>query len=392
MHRKQGQALSARTDFQTGGVTAFSVGHATHDTYTGFLPALLPLFIQYLGFTKTEAGMLSMFIQAPSLVQPVIGHAADKRNLYKIVFFTPAIAAIFMSLLTRAPSFWILAGILTFVGLNSAVIHAVGPVITGKLSGENLGRGMSFWMVGGELGRTLGPVIIVSAVHFLGFEHLGWLMIPGIGMSIFLYARFQDLTIEHSRHPDTLPLKQALNQMKRIMIPLSVFLCIRSFMMVSITTYLPIYLTEKGEGLFFAGAALSILEAAGVVGALSGGSLSDKLGRRNVLFISSLSSSILMLSFTLIHGVLLLPVLILLGFASFSITPVVMALVQESFPANRALANGVYMASNLVLRSLVIVLVGIIGDHAGLHTAYLFSSGIMAAGILVIFFLPKRSP
>ncbi|RKY75832.1 MFS transporter [candidate division KSB1 bacterium] len=390
MKKLNTEHLNSENTFKTSGVAALSAGHATHDTYTGFLPALLPLFIKYLFLTKTEAGLLSVFTQAPSLVQPVIGHMADKKNLYKIVFFTPAIAAVLMSLTSMASNFWILALILVLVGFNSSAIHAVGPVITGKLSGNNLGKGMSFWMVGGELGRTLGPVIVVSAVHIAGFKNIYWLMFAGIAMSVFLYARFKKLTIEHVKHPDSLPLKKALLQMRRIMIPLSVFLFIRSFMMVSITTFLPIYLTERGEGLFFAGAALSILEAAGMAGALSGGSLSDKLGRRVVLFSSAVSASLLMLIFTLSKGIFMLPVLLLLGFAAFSITPVIMALVQESFPANRALANGVYMAASFVLRSVVVVVVGVLGDRLGLQTAYFVSSAAMAAGIIVIFFLPKK--
>jgi len=378
------------TGFKTGGVTALAAGHATHDTYSGFLPALLPLFIKYMAFSKSEAGLLSVFVQAPSLIQPVIGHAADRKNLYKLVFFTPAITAVLMSCLSIMPGFWWLALVLILVGFSSSALHAVGPVITGKISGANLGKGMSFWMVGGELGRTLGPIIVVSAVRLAGFRNIYWLMAAGIGMSVFLYMRFKRLTIAHVDHPDRLPWKQALVQMRGVMIPLAVFLFIRSFMMVSITTFLPIFLTEKGEGLFFAGAALSILEGAGMAGALSGGSLSDRFGRRKVLLVSISGSSMLMLLFTFSSGPALFPVLILLGFTAFSITPVIMALVQESFPANRALANGIYMATSFVLRSVVVVIIGAIGDSMGLQTGYVISVCAMAGAFATVFFLPNK--
>jgi len=380
----------AEKEFKTGGVVALSTGHSTHDTYTGFLPALLPLFIENISLTRAEAGLLSVFTQAPSLIQPLIGHMADKRNLYKIVFFAPAITAGLMSITGLMGNFGWLALVLIMVGFSSAAMHAVGPVITGKLSGSNLGRGMSFWMVGGELGRTLGPVIVVTAIHIAGFRNIYWLMLGGIGMSLFLYLRFNNLTLEHVKNPDSLPWKDALVVMRRIMIPLSVFIFIRSFMMSSITTYLPTYLIDRGGSLFFAGASLSLLEAAGMAGALSGGSLSDRFGRRSVLIVSTLSASILMFLFTISKGFILFPLLILLGFSAFSITPVIMALVQESFPANRALANGVYMASSFVLRSIVVVIVGALGDKFSLHTAYLISSAAMLAGLGVIFLLPKK--
>jgi FSR family fosmidomycin resistance protein-like MFS transporter len=70
-----------------------------------------------------------------------------------------------MSLLGMAPAYAVLALFLVVVGASSASLHAVGPVIAGNLSGRNLGKGMGFWMVGGELGRTLGPIVIVSAIQ-----------------------------------------------------------------------------------------------------------------------------------------------------------------------------------------------------------------------------------
>ena len=35
-------AANAGERFQTSGVATIAAGHAVHDTYTGFLPALLP--------------------------------------------------------------------------------------------------------------------------------------------------------------------------------------------------------------------------------------------------------------------------------------------------------------------------------------------------------------
>jgi len=64
--------------FQAGHVLTVSAGHAVHDTYTAFLPSLLPVFIANLSLSNTEAGLLTVFMQGPSLVQPLIGHLADR--------------------------------------------------------------------------------------------------------------------------------------------------------------------------------------------------------------------------------------------------------------------------------------------------------------------------
>ena len=49
------------------------------------------------------------------------------------------------------------------------------------------------------------------------------------------------------------------------------------------------------------------------------------------------------ITFSRLDGLALAPLLLLMGFVALSVTPVIMALVQESAPENRALANGIYM-------------------------------------------------
>jgi FSR family fosmidomycin resistance protein-like MFS transporter len=378
--------------FRTGGVLTLSAGHAVHDTYTAFLPSLLPVFIERLALSKTEAGLLSVFMQWPSLSQPFIGHLADRASLRAFVILAPALSSAMMSLLGVAPSYAALALFLVVVGFSSASLHAVGPVITGKLSGRNLGRGMGFWMVGGELGRTLGPIVIVSAIQLLTLERTSWLMIGGILMSFILYARLRHLPGGPSSGRQALPWRQALWSMGPLLAPLAGLMLGRAFMVSALTTYLPTFLSEEGADLWLAGASLSTLELAGVVGALLGGSISDRLGRRWILFVSLLMTPLFMFVFLAVGGWLRFPLLLVLGFLALSVTPVVMALVQESYPKNRALANGIYMAMNFVLRSVVIVALGLMGDTLGLRWAFAASAVVPLLTLPLILLLPKKRP
>ncbi|MDY6846540.1 MAG: MFS transporter, partial [Chloroflexota bacterium] len=151
--------------FQTKEVSVLAATHAIHDTYTAFLPALLPVLIEKFSMTNTAAGLLSVFLQIPSLLQPLIGRLADRRNLRLAIIFSPAFTGIAMSLLGVAPSYGILVLLLLSAGISSASLHAVAPVLGSTFSGSKLGKGMSFWMVGGELGRALGPLIIVTTIR-----------------------------------------------------------------------------------------------------------------------------------------------------------------------------------------------------------------------------------
>ncbi|MBN1660613.1 MAG: MFS transporter [Anaerolineae bacterium] len=377
-------------DFQAGRVLTLSGAHAVHDTYTAFLPPLLPVFIENLAMSRAEAGLLTVFNQSPSLLQPIIGHLSDHLSLRYLVILAPGVTATTMSLLGIAPSYVILAFFLTIAGLSSAALHAIAPVMAGRLSGPRLGQGMSFWMVGGEIGRFLGPLVIVAAINWLGLTGTPWLMLGGWLTSALLFFLLKDVPGRAPGAPAALPWRAALRAMSPVLVPLTGIVVIRGFTSASLTTYLPIFLTEEGAELWFAGISLSVLEAAGVIGALLGGTLSDRLGRRTMLFFSMAFTPVLMFAFAYASGAARFPLLLLLGLAAISITPVIMAIVQESVPENRALANGVYMSVNFAIRSIVVVIVGALGDAWGMRAAFLFSAAIPLVGLPLLRFLPNN--
>jgi len=375
--------------FNSLNVTALSAGHAVHDTFSGFLPPLIPVFIEKFAFSKTEVGILSLFVQLPSLLQPLIGHLADRSDLRWVVILSPAVTAAAMSLLGIAPAYGWIAFLLTIAGISSAALHAIGPVMTGVQSGSNLGKGMSFWMVGGELGRTLGPLAVVSTIALLTLDGLPLLMLAGFLISFFLYFRIRQIPRSAFQTLEPIQWKKSLAEMRSVMAPLLGVTIVKSFMAVSLSTYLPTYLTEKGSNLWLAGASLSILEAAGVLGALLGGSISDRIGRRKVLAISFSATAVFLWLFTHSVSTLQIPLLLLLGFFSLSVTPVMMAIAQENFPNNRSLANGVFMAFNFIAQAIVTIIFGSFADRYGLQQAFSFSTVIILAGLPLILLLPK---
>jgi FSR family fosmidomycin resistance protein-like MFS transporter len=210
-------------------------------------------------------------------------------------------------------------------------------------------------------------------------------------MSALLFVLLRDVAGRPADVTEALPWREALRGMGSLLAPLSGIIIARSFMLSALTTYLPTFLSEEGSGLFLAGASLSLLEAAGVAGALLGGSLSDRLGRRVVLSGSMLATPLLMFVFLAARGRFHIPLLLLLGLSALSVGPVIMAVAQESLPENRALANGVYMALSFVLRAVVIVVIGAIGDLLNLRTAFAVSAAVPLLALPLILLLPGRS-
>ena len=376
-------------EFPLGSILTITLGHATNDIYISFLPALLPLFIANLGLSHTRAGLLSLLRQTPSLLQPALGHLADRFNLRRLVILAPTITAVMTSLLGLAPSYTVLALLLVVAGISSMAFHAVVPAMAGELSGaSNIGRGMGLWIFGGELGFTLGPVLIVSVVDKFGLRATPWLV--GIGMlgSLLLFFRLGDTRQRATQSAQSLPWRQALKQMRHILLPLLGLVVTRSFAMSAMASYLPTYLSEAGASFWIAGASLTVYQGAAACGVLVGGSLSDRVGRRAVMLGSMLLTPLFLFAFLALDGAAQLLTLLAIGFVVVTYDPVAMAAIQESSAQNRALASSVYLSLAFLIRSLAVVAVGALGDWMGLQWAFTISTCIFLLGAPLVFLLP----
>jgi len=387
------QNVSVATDaieneFQAEQVLTIASGHFVHDVYSAFLAPLLPLIIEKLSLSLTLAGSLSAFMQFPSILTPFIGHLADRYNLRYLVILAPALTATFMSGIGFAPNYAFLVLMLVIVGVSVAFFHAPAPAMVAHISGQRLGKGMSWFMAGGELARTIGPLVAVWAASTWALEGMFRVVVIGWATSALLFWRLRNIPIAARKNGS---LESILPKVRTLFLPLFVVIFFRMFMVACMTTYLPTFMNLNGSSLFMAGASLSILEFAGVIGALSGGSISDRLGRKPVLMVITVLASLSMIVFLNVSGWLLVPVLLLYGFVSIAPGPVFLALIQDHFPDNRAVSNGLYISMNFLLRSLAMVLVGIVGDAFGLQAAFMGSALISLLGLVGIFLLPVEA-
>jgi len=154
--------------FHTRKILILSICHFIHDTYSSFFAPLLPLLIEKLSLTLTQAGFLSTVMQLPALMNPLLGSLADRTSVRYFIILAPATTAIPMCLLGLAPSYGVLLILLFITGISVAAFHVPAPVMISRLAGDRKGKGMSFFMTGGELARALGPVITVGGVSLLG--------------------------------------------------------------------------------------------------------------------------------------------------------------------------------------------------------------------------------
>jgi FSR family fosmidomycin resistance protein-like MFS transporter len=374
-------------EFQSDQVLPVAGAHFVHDVYTATVAPLLPVLIEKLSLSLAQAGSLTAILQLPAMLNPLIGYMADKVSLRYFVILAPAVTATLISSISFADSYWAVAALLFITGISVAAFHAPSPAIIARVAGRKVGLGMSLYMGAGELSRTVGPLLAAWTVTIWTLDGFYRIVVLGWVTSLILYWRLRNVPA-HMGKPASL--RGALPAIKHLFVPLTLYVIFRNFVNISLSTYLPIYMKSQGASLIIAGGALSILEFAGVAGALSGGTFSDRIGRKRMLLGATVASIGLMFVFLNVDGWLLVPVLLGLGFTTLSTSPVLMAMVQDHLPNNRAAGNGLYMLSNFLVRPLAMVSIGYIGDRVGLHSAFLWSALISLLAIPAILKLPEK--
>ena len=367
--------------FQSGNVLTISLAHLVHDVYSSFLAPVLPLLIDKFSISYSLVGVLSLFQRLPSLLSPLLGLMADKIAMRYLVISSPAITAVSMSLIGVAPSYTVLCILLLVMGISSMMFHVPSPVMIKKISGTKIGKGMSCYMFGGEIARTVGPLIILGAVSLWGLEGTYKLIPFGVIATMILYFRFRKIKISKDikKSDQWAGIKSTLIKYLGFFIILIGFTFFRSIMKSALTVFLPTFMIFKGESLWMGGISLSILELAGAIGTLFAGTISDKIGRKNSLLIISIVTPVLMLLFAISGKYFALPLLIMLGFFIFSSTPIILALIQDLASERPAFLNGIYVTISFLMGGLSVIIVGVLSDWLGLELTFKIA-GVLSIG------------
>lgn len=384
------QTIPVDAPFQTGKVLLVSLCHFIHDIFSSFLSPLLPLLIEKLSLSLTRAGLLSTVMQIPAVFNPIIGVWVDRLSVRWFIIMAPSMTAVPMCLLGLAPNYAMLLFLLFIAGISVSLFHVPAPVMIAKCSGQLKGRGMAFFMVGGEFARAVGPMAAVAAVSLLGLEGFYPIMLVGLASSAWLYVKFKDVPIRQEQGRRNISLKGTWGEVRSLMLPLAAILTARGFMHAAIVTFLPTYITQQAGALWLAGMSLTLVEGACVAGVMTAGPLSDRFGRRRVLMICLVSAPFLLMAFAMLGSWIRYVALMLTGFTLISTTPVMLAMIQEHPTSSPSTANGIFMMALFLARSSVTVVVGYIADLIGLHNTFLLSSIFGLVGIPFIAMLPRK--
>jgi len=378
-------------------VLILSSAHFLHDVYSSFLPPLLPLIISKFNLSLTSASLLLMLQRLPSLLSLFVGAVAHKLPWRLLIILTPLVTAVCGSLLGLAPNLVVLGSLLITMGISSALFHVPAPVVIRYYSGNQSGKGMSWYMVGGEGARMVGPILIVAAVSWWTLEGTWRLIFPAMVFSLVLQIMLEKRSYQ-SQEQQSLPPGawwRTLKEFAPFLLSLGFYMLFRSVMKASMATFLPTYLGMKGNTLITGAIALSILQGAAAFGSFISGGISDKIGRFKSLIFLALSSPIFMLAFVYSGFGVQMVLLVVLGILLYATSPILLALVLEQGSKQPAMMNAGFTTINFITNAIAVISTGFMGDMVGLDTtfkiaAFLAFGAFPAALVLRRYSLVKR--
>lgn len=367
---------------RTFGVLALA--HTLNDMYANYLPQILPLLVAAAGFSLTKAtSLVAIFTITSSLSQPFFGYLVDQKNQRWVVFVGTLWMSIFLGLTGLTIDYGYLFIITALAGFGTAAFHPQAASMVSTVNPQRQGFIMSSFIATGNLGMALAPLIFIPFFQNFGLGASPYMIIPGAFTALFLFflaPRHQSSSVKKINLKETLSkLRGSMGELSKLM----VIVAMRSLVHTGLITLLRFYFEEKSIPALTSGYVLFVMLAAGALGGMVGGHLSDVFGRKPLTIVSLVLATPLLYAFMLTEGMVSF-ILLALGtaclLASFSITVVA---AQELIPDNKALASGLSLGFAIGIGGLAVTFIGGIADVYGLNTALYLVMGLpFVAGII----------
>jgi len=360
------------------------------DIYMPVLPAILPLLIAQNGYSYLAAGLLvTAYNVTSSFTQPVIGWLSDTRGLAISVSISLLISAVFVALMGVAKDYYLIMAFAVLAALGHACFHPTALSIVSRLcTRENRGQITSYFVVGGNLGYAIGPVLAGVLVWWLGLPGLLLLVIPAIVMVFVLKVLLPGgIAGAHEAHAAPREIVADV-QSKWPFVILMVASILRAWAVFAAITYLPMYLVTQGYDLVAASTVLTLMLLTGVAGQVAGGRISDRIGRKEFMVFALAGAIPFFYLFFATSGILAIVAILLFGFCLWSTFAVAVAMSHELLPQNIGLASGIMLGLAIGFGGLGVAVNGMIADHYSLAAAIGTIPLPIAAAVVLLAFLP----
>lgn len=371
---------------------AATFGHFSVDMYSGMVPLILLALTDPLKLSYAQIGFISMcYSLASSLSQPPFGWLGDRRGTRPMAVLGVAAISVAVGIMRFVDNYWVLLVLAIIAGLGSGAFHPQGATLAAQSSKEQRGSAASIFMLGGNSGYAFGPIFGATMFGLAGgympetFAILGLLQAATI---FWLLAERQRQFVNGTQGQVMAATTMAP---VAVIITLTLVIFCRSWMSAAVSTYVPQVFKTFGYSNTEAGAVLSAVLFPLAMGGLVGGMLSDKIGRRRVLIVSTALSGPALWMLLQNTGTMAFVWAAVVGATIGASFPVTLVMAQSLVPRGLGLMSGVVLGFTFIAGAVGTGVSGLLADQIGLLPTMNLNAvlPIMAAGLA--FFLPDDS-
>jgi len=374
---------------------SLSICHMLNDLMQSLIPALYPMLKQQFNLDFTQVGLITLSFQlTASLLQPTIGVYTDRRPQPYSLAIGMGATLIGLVLLSLARNYAMVVFSAAMIGIGSAVFHPEASRVARMASGGRYGFAPSLFQVGGNVGGAIVPLLAALIVLPRGQGAIAWFSLSAL-LGMLLLTRVGMWYAAHPRHAQMAARAAsgagAFSRARVIfcIVVLMLLTFSKNVYTASFSSFFTFYLIERFRlSVHDAQIQLFVFMAAIAVGTLIGGPLTDRIGRRPMIWISILGA----LPFTLAlpyadlfwSGVLT----IVIGLLMASAFPAILVYAQELVPGRVGLVSGMFFGFAFGLGGLGAAAMGRIADATSVAFVFQLGSYLPAIG-LVTWLLPN---
>ena len=372
-------------------LSVISVCHMLNDTIQSLLPAIYPLLKGGFHLSFGQIGLLTLTYQiTASLLQPLIGQFTDRKPLPWSLSAGMGCSGLGLLGLALAHSYGELLGAAALLGIGSSIFHPESSRIARLASGGRHGFAQSIFQVGGNFGSALGPLLAAFVVLPNGQTSLAWFCVAALSGMMLLgwigrwYARQNRQMAGRQRIAEVV---HGLSH-RRVGMAMAVLVAMmfsKFFYLASFTSYYIFYLEHRfGLSTQVAQIDLFVFLAAAAAGSVAGGPISDRIGRKYVIWGSILG----VLPFTLLlpHVGLdwTIALSVVIGVVLASAFPAILVYATELLPGRVGMVSGLFFGLAFGMGGLGAAVLGVVADHVGIVEVYRLCAWLPAIGILAL--------
>lgn len=369
---------------------ALTLVHFTGDFYSAFTSPLFPLFVEKMGLSLTQVGLIAGINRFLAfIVQPMAGYYSDRYETRIFVLMGLLMPVVFIPLSGIATGFWTLLLAVALGSVGSSMFH---PSVTGMVplySGGNAGFAMSVFNTGGTLAFGVGPLFVTWYAARYGLSALPVTMVLGLSVFVYVYFAVPQPQSEGMRHLGFFgAVRESLGDAWKIIALIWVVMFLRALVGQSFLTFMPVLYVQKGFSIVSAGLIFSLFTMAGTASGLLAGHISDRIGFKPVFLFSHAVMAPILYLFLKMEGGWVYLGAILSGAAVLASLPIGVVMAQTLAPRGRSMVASLMMGFAYGLGGMLSPVVGKLADLSSIQTVLTWITVIPLATLPIIACFP----